>query len=216
MTLIDPPTSGTLRVQRMPRWYTGRSELIVAGGVFVLALGLAIGTWQMEVPDGVAAPGPQFFPTLVSIFLFVVSVALAVDIVRRPQRAHVANDPTEVSNEMLEDLGGIDQTSEIRVVSPEDVALAASERNAAPIDWRTLAVVAGALAAFILILPIVGWLICSAALFWVISWAFGSKRPLFDIAVAALVAACVQLAFSAGLGLTLPAGILEGVFSWIS
>jgi putative tricarboxylic transport membrane protein len=216
MTTIHPPTSGTLRVQRTPRWYTGRSELIVVAGVLLLATLLTIGIVQMEVPEGVAAPGPQFFPAIVAVFLYLVGIALAVDVIRRPKRSHVADDPTEVSNEMLEDLGGIDQTSEIRVVSPEDIVVAADQRNTAPVDWRTLGIVVATLAAFILVLPIAGWLLASTALFWVIAWAFGSKRPIFDIAVAAIVASFIQLAFSAGLGLTLPSGILEGVFPWIS
>ncbi|WP_404431135.1 tripartite tricarboxylate transporter TctB family protein [Microbacterium lacus] len=216
MTLTDPPTTGALRAQLTPRWYTGRSELIMVAGVLILATLLAIGTVQMEVPDGVAAPGPQFFPAIVTVFLYAVGIALGIDVIRKPKRAHVVDDPTEVSNEMLEDLGGLDQTSEIRVVSPEDIVIAEEDRNAAPIDWKTLGIVVGTLALFILVLPFLGWLLSSAALFWVISWAFGSKRPLFDIAVAVLTASLVQLAFSAGLGLTLPAGILEGVFSWIS
>lgn len=214
MNVDQNPSTGTLRAQRLPRWHTGRSELWVAAGVVALALVMGVGTITMEVPEGVAAPGPQFFPALVSIFLLVVGIALAVAVLRAPRRAHVAEDPTEISNEMLEDLGGIDATSEIRVVSPEDVVV--DQDNTGPIDWRTLGTVVAALAVFIVVLPIIGWLISSAALFWGIARAFGSTRVLFDIGLAALIAGLVQLAFSAGLGLTLPAGILEGAFSWIS
>lgn len=214
MSKDQNPSTGVVRAQRLPRWYTGRSELWIAGGVVALALTMGMGTIAMEVPDGVAAPGPQFFPALVSLFLLVVGLVLAVTVLRTPRRAHVAEDPTEISNEMLEDLGGIDATAEIRVVSPEDVVVDPGSTGA--VDWRTLATVVGALAVFILVLPVVGWLLSSTALFWAIAWAFGSRRPLFDIALAALVAGLVQLAFSAGLGLTLPAGILEGAFPWIS
>ena len=69
----------------------------------------------------------------------------------------------------------------------------------------------GALAGFILVLPFVGWLLSAAALFWVIAWAFGSRRPLMDIAIGVIMSASVQLAFGAGLGLSLPAGFLEGI-----
>lgn len=212
----SPPTTGTIRAQRAARWYTGRSELIVAGGVLLLAVVLTIGTITMDVPEGVALPGPQFFPTLVAVFLYIVGISLTIEVLRGSRRPHVDDDPTEMSHEMLEDLGGLDETREIRVVAPEDVIDEQRAENAAGIDWRTVGIVTAALAAFILVMPLAGWLLSSIALFWAISWAFGSKRPLFDIGVAAIFGSIVQLAFAAGLGLTLPAGILEGVFPWIS
>lgn len=208
------PTTTALRAQSVPRWHTGRSELFVAAAVFALAVVMTIGTVNMEVPEGVAAPGPKFFPTIVVILLYAVSIGLAIEVLRTPDRAHVAEDPTEISDEMLADLGSLDQTSEMRVVAPEENA--PDNANEPRIDWKTLGIVVVALVAFILLLPILGWLISSAALFWVVAWAFGSKRPLFDIAVAAIFASITQLAFSAGLGLPLPSGILEGLFPWIS
>ncbi len=48
-------------------------------------------------------------------------------------------------------------------------------------------------------------------LFWIISYALGSKRKLFDFGVAIIFASCTQLAFSAGLGLNLPSGFLGGI-----
>lgn len=242
MSRIDlADTTAAVRVQRMPRWYTGRSELIVAGGVLLLATGLGWGTLTMEVPEGTAFPGPQFFPTLVVVFLYAVGVALAVTVIVSPRRAHVAGDPTEVSADMLEDLGRLDETSEIRVVAPEQIArrdaggargglgggvsgagavgagAASGIVSTEPrVDWRTVAITVGTIAAFIAVLPLIGWLLSAAALFWVLAWAFGSKRPLFDIAIAVIISSLVQLLFGAGLGLTLPSGILEGAFSWIS
>ena len=216
MTQIEPHTTGSLRVQRLPRWYTGVSEMIIVAGVLLLAVGLTVGIVTMEVPDGVAPPGPQFFPTIVAVFLYVIGIALGIDVLRRQRRAHVAEDPTEVSNEMLLDLGSIDLTSEIRVLTPEEITSGTPSSSASGIDWRTVGIVVGSLSAFILIMPLLGWLLASTLLFWVISWAFGSTRPVFDVGFAALMAALIQLAFSAGLGLSLPPGILEGVFSWIN
>lgn len=217
MSTTEPPTltTGALRVQRMPRWYTGRSEFLIVAGVLALASVLLWGTVTMEVPGGTAFPGPQFFPTIVVVFLYVVGVGLAVDVIRSPRRSHVADDPTEISNEMLEDLGGIDATSEIRVVSPEDVA-GAADTPPARIDWRTLGMTLGSLAAFIVVLPFLGWILSAAALFWLVAYAFGSRRPLLDIGVSVIVSSVIQLAFGAGLGLSLPAGILEGIAPWIS
>lgn len=231
MTIQPSTTTEKLRVERMTRWYTGRSELFVAAGVLALAGVLAYGTATMEIPGEVDWPGPQFFPTIVTVFLAVVGVALAVDVLRPKRRSHVADDPTEISDEMLQDLGGIDSTSELRVVSPEEMADAGIEPQhpadateavheaseaGSRIDWRTLGWLVVSLALFILLMPLLGWLIASAALFWAISRTFGSKRPLFDIGLAALIAGIVQLTFSAALGLSLPAGILEGVLPWIN
>lgn len=213
MTEPSTLTTGSLRVQRTPRWYTGRSELVVVAGVFVLAGFMTHGTVTMQVPADVAVPGPQFFPMLVSGFLWLAGVGLLVEVLRTTRRSHVADDPVEISNEMLEDLGAIDETGEIRVVSPEDVA---SSSAPARVDWRTLGITVVSLAAFIVVLPVVGWLLSAAALFWVLSWAFGSRRPLLDIGVSVIVSSLVQLAFGAGLGLSLPAGILEGLSPWIS
>ncbi|MBD8207690.1 tripartite tricarboxylate transporter TctB family protein [Microbacterium sp. CFBP 8790] len=171
------------------------------------------GTVTMQVPADVAVPGPQFFPMLVSGFLWLAGVGLLVEVLRTTRRSHVADDPVEISNEMLEDLGAIDETGEIRVVSPEDVA---SSSAPARVDWRTLGITVVSLAAFIVVLPVLGWLLSAAALFWVLSWAFGSRRPLLDVGVSVIVSSLVQLAFGAGLGLSLPAGILEGLSPWIS
>lgn len=213
MTEPSTLTTGSLRVQRTPRWYTGHSELVVVAGVFVLAAFMTFGTATMQVPADVAFPGPQFFPMLVSGFLWLAGIGLLVEVLRTSRRSHVADDPVEISNEMLEDLGAIDETGEIRVVSPEDVA---SPSKPASVDWRTLGITVAGLAGFIIVLPVLGWILSAAALFWVISWAFGSRRPLLDIGVSVIVSSLVQLAFGAGLGLSLPAGILEGLSPWIS
>lgn len=220
MTRIEsPPTTGTLRVQRMPRWYTGRSELIVVAGVLAIAVTMTVGIVTMEVPEGTAFPGPQFFPLIVTAFLYATALALGVSIVVSPRRVHAADDPTEVSSDMLEDLGGLDATSEIRVVAPESMMSATAGTVVSPavgIDWRAVGLTVGSIAAFIALLPILGWLVSAAGLFWALARTFGSRRPLFDIGTAVIVSALIQLAFGLGLGLSLPAGILEGAFSWIS
>lgn len=206
----------TNSIQMEPRsWWHGRSELGVAAFVFLLAVVFAIGTATMEVPATAGVPGPQFFPTIVVILLFIVSIALAVTVIRRPARddEDEADQMLEISPELLEDIGQIDTTSEIRVVA----AAAGEERKKRDgTDWKTLGIVFAALAGTALLLEPLGWIITAAALFWVVAYALGSKRYLFDIGVAFLFSSLVQLSFSAGLGLTLPSGILSGVLPWIS
>jgi len=56
-----------------------------------------------------------------------------------------------------------------------------------------------------------GFVIASGALFWVAACGFGSRRPLRDAVIAVLLSVAVFLAFTRGLGLTLPLGVLGGV-----
>ena len=78
-------------------------------------------------------------------------------------------------------------------------------------NWRALSTVLVAFAGFAVILQPVGWIVAAALLFWLVSRALGSRRTYFDIGLALVFACAIQVAFSAGLGLSLPPGFLEGV-----
>lgn len=79
-------------------------------------------------------------------------------------------------------------------------------------DWKSLGLVFVSFLAFALLLVPAGWLVSAALLFWGVSRALGSQRPLFDLGLSLVFSSCIQLAFGAGLGLNLPGGILEGIF----
>lgn len=79
-------------------------------------------------------------------------------------------------------------------------------------DWKSLGLVFAAFLAFAVLLVPAGWLLSAALLFWGASRALGSKRPLFDLGLSLVFSSCIQLAFGAGLGLSLPGGILEGIY----
>ena len=81
--------------------------------------------------------------------------------------------------------------------------------GAVPEVW---AVVVFGFLAFALTLEVLGWILAAALLFWAVARGFGSRRPLFDISLALLVSSAIYLAFTVGLGLTLPSGILGGGF----
>ncbi|WP_369267121.1 tripartite tricarboxylate transporter TctB family protein, partial [Streptomyces harbinensis] len=70
----------------------------------------------------------------------------------------------------------------------------------------------GTVVAFIVLLLPLGWILAGAGLFWGVARTLGSRRTVFDIFLAIAISSGIQLAFSAGLGLNLPPGILEGVF----
>jgi len=175
------PSISPTQASEPNRFWAGRSELIVPALVLALAGFLTWQTATMQVL-GSSVPGPQFFPTIVCVLLYAVVIAHTVQILRSPR--------------------GLDEsTSE-------------SDQNAGHTmysDWKTVGMVVGGVAGFILLLPVAGWIISAAALFWVVARALGSKRALFDVSIAVLFSSVIQLAFNAGLGLNLPSGFLEGL-----
>ncbi|MEQ3554612.1 tripartite tricarboxylate transporter TctB family protein [Pseudonocardia nematodicida] len=159
-----------------------RTGLLVPAVLLGAGVTLAVGTLTMEVPSTATAPGPQLFPAIAAIVCTVLAVALAMDVLRHPEPADTGT--------------GSD---------PADVPT----RPRA--DRRGLAEAVGVVVLFIAALQPVGWLLSGALLFWGMARALGSRRPVFDVFLALVVSSTVQLAFSAGLGLTLPPGLLAGV-----
>jgi putative tricarboxylic transport membrane protein len=80
-----------------------------------------------------------------------------------------------------------------------------------PTDWRTVGLLALALLAYLLLIERAGFIIASATLFVMAAFAMGSRRPARDIAIGVILATVLYLVFNRGLGLSLPAGILEGI-----
>ena len=184
----------------------GRSELIVVAVLYAVAIFLTIGTATMNA-QGTASPGPQFFPVLVCIALYAVATALAIQVIRRPNIPDTRIHPGRgnFSGAMLDDLSGEHEFETLH----DDEGDHPTYKTYS--DWRTVGLVIGGVVAFTAMLNIVGWILSAAFLFWVICYAMGSKRPLFDVGVSLLFASAVQLAFNAGLGLNLPAGFLGGM-----
>lgn len=164
------------------RFWTGRSGLVVPALLVALGLFLAYGTITMEVPATATSPGPQVFPSIVAGGCFVVAILLTVQLLVEPDVVD----------------RGLDERGE-----PSTGTVS---------NWRTLAITVGSVALFIALLDPLGWVLAGALLFWGVSIGLGSRRYIFDGAIALLVSSAVQLAFSAGLGLTLPGGILAAVF----
>lgn len=174
-------------------FWTGRSELFV--GVFVIALGgfLLIRSAMMDVPSSVSFLGPRFFPVVVGTLLAVLGVALSV---RMLLPHHTAT---------ADEAGGGDGSA---APSAESASAGVGARS----DWKPLLLTGAALAAHLALLQTAGWVIAGALLFWGVSCALGSGHKLRDLGISFVVSAAVQLAFSAGLGLPLPSGVLVGVF----
>ncbi|WP_200908317.1 tripartite tricarboxylate transporter TctB family protein [Frigoribacterium sp. RIT-PI-h] len=172
-----------------------RTGLIVPGLMLVIGLALVVGTVTMRVPDTATSPGPQVFPAIVAALVLIVAVLLAIDVLRKPEAATVEIAQPAAPGD-VDDLDLDGEPVERRPTS----------------NHRALLGALGTVVVFIAALTPLGWLLAGAVLFWGIARSLGSRRPVFDIFLALAISSIVQLAFSAGLGLNLPPGILEGIF----
>ncbi|MDU0368484.1 tripartite tricarboxylate transporter TctB family protein [Microbacterium sp. NPDC089180] len=203
MSGVIPTIPRTHRVRTSDGFWRRRSGLVVPAVMLAIGVALIIGTITMTVPANTAPPGPQLFPTIIAVAVIVLAVLLAVDILRRPEPVDVA------------DAGATDDDADV-----DDEALLAAVEGREPEApavrprsnlWAMLGAV-GTVVVFIAALTPLGWLLSGAFLFWGIARALGSRRPVFDIFLSLAISALVQIAFSGGLGLNLPPGILEGLF----
>ncbi len=71
-----------------------------------------------------------------------------------------------------------------------------------------LGLLVSALALDVALIESAGFVMASAMLFSVAARAFGSRRPLRDVIAGLALGVIVHIAFTRGLGVTLPAGIL--------
>lgn len=78
-------------------------------------------------------------------------------------------------------------------------------------DWASAGWIIGGLVAFAVLLDVLGWILAAALLFWCVTRAFDSKRPLFDISAGLLLSSVVFLIFGVLLDVPLPSGILGGL-----
>lgn len=201
MTTVAPPRPGRL---------TGKlADLGMVALCLAIATILLVGTFTMHV-RGQQVPGPTFFPLLVSGLLYVVGAVLLFLVlrVREPERSLTPN----VSEDMLHDLAPSAPSVQGGATAAADVAPDADVEQSQPLDWKTVGLVVAGVLFLVLTLEPLGWILSATVLFWVVAYAFGSRRYLFDAGLALLVASAVQLLFSAGLGLALPSGFVGRIF----
>ena len=78
-------------------------------------------------------------------------------------------------------------------------------------DTRTLLLLVAVLAVNVFLIETLGWAITGAILFTGASWVLGSRHWVRDIALGVALSVGTFYAFYVGLGVPLPAGILNGV-----
>jgi putative tricarboxylic transport membrane protein len=81
----------------------------------------------------------------------------------------------------------------------------------APTEWRVVLPLAGAFLANVLLIDSLGWVLSGALLFWGSARALGSRHLVRDVVVSLALSLLTFYGFYLGLGILLPAGLLEGV-----
>ena len=80
-----------------------------------------------------------------------------------------------------------------------------------PADWRTLLLLVGAFLANVVLMEPAGWWLSGAVLFWGSAYALGSRRYVRDAVLSFVMSFGSYYVFAAGLGIFLPAGLLQGI-----
>jgi putative tricarboxylic transport membrane protein len=80
-----------------------------------------------------------------------------------------------------------------------------------PGDWRTVGMLVGLFVAVILLVEPLGWAITGTLLFAGAATILGNRHYVRNIAIGAVLSLISFYAFYSGLGIPLPAGILDGI-----
>lgn len=81
-----------------------------------------------------------------------------------------------------------------------------------PPDWLTIGGIGAGLVAYMLLIERAGFVLASATLFVITAFSMGSRKIVRDIVLAIVIAVAAYTAFSEGLGVRLPQGVLDGLF----
>lgn len=81
-----------------------------------------------------------------------------------------------------------------------------------PTNYKTMAIVAIAIALHVILLEVTGYVIAATVCFFGVSYGFGSRKYLKDFAISLAFALIVYFSFTKGLNINLPSGFFEGVF----
>jgi putative tricarboxylic transport membrane protein len=80
-----------------------------------------------------------------------------------------------------------------------------------PVDWRTVLLLIGAFVVNLVLIEPLGWVISGGLLFWGSAFALGSRHHIRNLFIAAALSLTTFYAFAIGLGVNLPAGVLQGI-----
>jgi putative tricarboxylic transport membrane protein len=80
-----------------------------------------------------------------------------------------------------------------------------------PVDWRTIGLLVAAFGVNALLIEPLGWVISGALLFAGCAFALGNRHHVRGLVIGAILSLVTFYAFAIGLGVNLPAGILQGI-----
>jgi putative tricarboxylic transport membrane protein len=80
-----------------------------------------------------------------------------------------------------------------------------------PSDWRTVGLLVALFVAMILLVNPLGWVIMSTLFFGGAATILGSRHYIRNFGIGLILALASFYAFYSGLGIPLPAGILDGI-----
>ena len=81
----------------------------------------------------------------------------------------------------------------------------------APADWKTVGTLAAVFVANVILIEPLGWPLSGSILFFGGAFALGARSPLRDVPIALAMGFGSYYLFAHALGLSLPAGVLEGL-----
>ncbi|WP_327639982.1 tripartite tricarboxylate transporter TctB family protein [Kribbella sp. NBC_00482] len=79
------------------------------------------------------------------------------------------------------------------------------------IDWRTVLLLIAAFVVNLALIDPLGWVISGTLLFWGSAFALGSRHHIRNLFIAVALSLITFYAFAIGLGVNLPAGVLQGI-----
>jgi len=79
------------------------------------------------------------------------------------------------------------------------------------VDWRTIGLLIAAFALNAVLIEPLGWVISGAILFWGSAFALGNRHHVRGLIFGVTLSLVTFYAFAVGLGVNLPAGILQGI-----
>ncbi|MGC5019838.1 tripartite tricarboxylate transporter TctB family protein [Micromonospora sp. DT47] len=80
-----------------------------------------------------------------------------------------------------------------------------------PIDWRTVLLLIGAFLVNAVLIDRLGWVISGTLLFWGSAFALGNRHYVRNLLIAVALSLITFYTFAIGLGVNLPAGVLQGI-----
>jgi putative tricarboxylic transport membrane protein len=78
-------------------------------------------------------------------------------------------------------------------------------------NFKTMAIIASAIALHVILLEIAGYVIAATVCFFGVAYGFGSRRYLKDLGISLVFALIVYFSFTQGLNINLPSGFFKGV-----